>query len=393
MIFLGAIFGILAAAIVNSTIGARTFKYARKYARPPGLLGRMVLRRRAKAALLDNKVRMAWPLLIPLVPLNPLIFAAWAGPWGVEMMLSYVGAYVCANGFNYRNFVHETLRRFRQAIAVEVARVIVHRGDVEYARDVFLKAAAQDDPCHRLAAIFGLRELGTPEALALLEEMRKDADANVAAMANEAYEDLRQNLDPTHRPCPELPAYVLRKLHPDSEDDEERVRERNRVRAMGLLEEKELRNLLNAQLPLRRGHPHLFCHACWARAVHLREGEWDWVECRLCGNSGTLETDVKEVVGQVGGEYEWSLANGVLRLNLWDQERKKARAADIDVLEIVDGGGVDYDWAVSAVLEELERRGNAPGKQWHIRGGGLPMLQKNTLLLLKTADPNFWEVL
>jgi hypothetical protein len=388
-LWIGSFVGLMTGILVPFLAEANVRNYAKKWARPDGILPKVVLRKRARAAIVQHKVRMAWPYLLPLIPLNPFILAGMGGAEGLALAIIYLSVYSLSSVGFY--FVHgrKLMRRFREILAVEVAQQLAFRVEPDQSSEILMAAAQQKDSCHRFAAVLGLRELGTMEALHVLDALRDDNNPQVAALATEAWHALHQDLDPTSRPCPELPAYVLRKVLPDSDAKEDRVRERNRIKAMELHDDKELRRLLNAQLPLRRGHPHLFCMECYARTVYLRSGEWDWVECRLCGKSGSLETDVKAVIGQVGGDYEWLLEEGILRINLWDQDNKKARAADIDVLEIVDGGEIDYDWALTAVLEVLERRGNAPEKQWHIRAGELPLLQKNTLKLLQRADPRF----
>jgi hypothetical protein len=395
MFFLGVIAAILVTAIVSSIVAARTSTYARNYAHPPGLLGRQVLRRRARVALLEPKLRMAWPLIIPLIPLNPLILVGVTGPSGLEFAAAYVIAYLFAQIFNQKNIVHTTLRRFRETVAIEVARVIVIRRDLEFASEILPQAAAQEDPCHRIAAVHGLKEWGTPEALGILEGMRNDPDPTVAKLAEEAHTELGKWLDPSNGPCPELPMYIAEQEYiqlgadEDAKEGTGEVGVRNRTKAMERAGEWNIRPLLHAQVRLRRGYPHLFCHECLARAVQLSWGEWDWVECRYCGNTGTLERDVKEVVGQIGGDYEWLLADGVLKLNLWDPEKKKADVADIDVLEIVHREGINYDWAVSAVMEALRNEHPNFEQGIPVRVIGSPSLGNNTLRQLRELDGQF----
>jgi hypothetical protein len=384
----GGVVGIITGIIVPLISEANARNHAKKYARPEGFFQLRALRRRARAALLHHKLRMAWPYLIVMIPVNPFILASAAGPdGGFQLTFFYLAGYALSIMATYPLFARAKMRRFREVIAVEVAQQLAFKEDPTESSKILLKAARQRDSCHRLAAVIGLRELGTVEAQEMLALLREDKDEKVAKFALDAYVDLKRDLDLTSRPFPELPAYVLRKVRPDSESSQERVREWNRTKAFELLDEKELRRLLNAQLPLRRGAPHLYCMECYAAGAYLRAGEWDWAECRICGKSGTLETGVERVVGQIGGDYEWLLEDGTLYVNLWDQDHKKARAADIDVLEIVEGADIDYDWAISAVLEQLAQRENAPGKQWFIRAADeLPALQKNTLQLLRTAD-------
>ena len=73
-------------------------------------------------------------------------------------------------------------------------------------------------------------------------------------------------------------------------------------------------------------------------------------------------------------------------VNLWNEAEKKAKNADIDVLEIRESDGISYDWAVNAVLNELKNdisrpRGYVKGIPVIIRGN--PFLSENSKMILK----------
>lgn len=85
--------------------------------------------------------------------------------------------------------------------------------------------------------------------------------------------------------------------------------------------------------------------------------------CRCCGKSDSKEG--KKIIGLIGGNVKSYQTNGNdIYVNLWSEREKKARNADIDMLEIrASKENFDYDWAVNAVWIELtndtSRKANA----------------------------------
>ena len=85
--------------------------------------------------------------------------------------------------------------------------------------------------------------------------------------------------------------------------------------------------------------------------------------CRCCGKSDSKEG--KKIIGLIGGNVKSYQTNGKdIYVNLWSDREKKARNADIDMLEIrASKENFDYDWAVNAVWIELtndtSRKANA----------------------------------
>lgn len=98
--------------------------------------------------------------------------------------------------------------------------------------------------------------------------------------------------------------------------------------------------------------------------------------------AGDLEMGVQTVVGQIGGLPERVLAAGELRFSIWDEPHKAAISAEIDVIEIVGGGEMNHDWAVSAVVEALQHRQDASSAVIKLRLTNAPVLDQNTLRLL-----------
>lgn len=384
----GALLGLISMACALPLINFIRPELAQLWYRTIGPASSLRLRKRARVALTKHKVRMAWPLLIPL--LNPLILVVPAEGEGILLVAGYWGGYSLGVMFSYLAKARAVMRQFRDTMAYTAAVQLVRRDTVAEAWKILEEAIHRDDPCHRIGATYGLKELGTPEALAALQTLATDKDPEVASIASQQLEVLQRLLDPTRRPCPELPEELMEKVFKGIQSETNDREERKLAHAEEVIARGQFYEIIMAQLPLRRSFPHLYCHRCLAWAVNPRKPEWDWVECRLCGKVEALETDVRQVVGQIGGDWEWLLnESGILNINLWDVGKKVAKTADIDVLEILADADMDYDWAVSAVLEKLGQRPQQNSKRWKIRTVGEPSLTKNTVSLLLSADPEF----
>lgn len=73
-------------------------------------------------------------------------------------------------------------------------------------------------------------------------------------------------------------------------------------------------------------------------------------------------------------------------VSLWNEIEKKARNADIDVVEIRKSNGISYDWAINAVLNELKNdvsRSITYVKNIPVIIKGNPLLSDNTIMILE----------
>lgn len=98
-------------------------------------------------------------------------------------------------------------------------------------------------------------------------------------------------------------------------------------------------------------------------------------------------TNVKQVIGLIGGNISNYKQDGdKVYVNLWFESEKKARNADIDVLEIQETAGISYDYAVNAVLNELKNDVSRPSK--YVKNisvviKGSPTLSENSKMILE----------
>jgi hypothetical protein len=250
-----------------------------------------------------------------------------------------------------------------------------------------VEASAHSDPHVRFAATMGLRELGTNSGMEALQKLSDDSDHRVAGEARDAVSDLLPVLKGNAMlSVRTMETYVqehqfLEKSRGSSRPD--KVHE-----AFDKLYEitNQIDEIVFSQLPIRRSYPDVFCMDCYARAEDMRYEDWQWVRCKRCKEVHGLKIGVEKVVGQIGGDGDRALDNGLLYLNLWDEGNRKARYAELDVLEIVGGKPLNYDWAVSAVVDKMHNQHHGQANRISVKLVGNPSLEVNTLHLLRTLD-------
>lgn len=245
---------------------------------------------------------------------------------------------------------------------------------------------------YSLAAVVALRRLGTPESVRALEAAAADGPEGVrpaAAAVLATWAPYRGGSKGADSQMLEsmLAAFV------EARTKERLLQHRGDAYAMAREEletqhqlriaaEQALDDVTDQQIALKQAFPALWCSACNARAVEVRRMLWLWVECRQCKGNADLVIGVKVAVGVLGPIPAGPHPDGELRVPLWDAKEKRALPAEIDVLEVVGGGDMDYDWAVAAVVETL---GN---QHWSFKYGipcrlvGSPPLSANSLRIL-----------
>lgn len=99
-------------------------------------------------------------------------------------------------------------------------------------------------------------------------------------------------------------------------------------------------------------HPENVCQNCICKAT-LQEHQkgWDHIVCPSCGKVDFLTRPVKEIKGYIGDLPQDRDAG---MFSLWNTKTKEARPGDIDHLHIVEGEGIDYNWAIAAIFGKIQ---------------------------------------
>ena len=130
-----------------------------------------------------------------------------------------------------------------------------------------------------------------------------------------------------------------------------------------------------------------FCSNCHTRGVALQRSIWLVPVCRKCKNFEFLVPNVIEVVGRIGPKVETTLPmESIFPVKLWDRNQQVAHYADVDRIEIIGGGDIDYDWSVTATLERLKNSDEPHRAAVPIDLIKNPPLSENTLRMLNNRE-------
>jgi hypothetical protein len=345
---------------------------------------------RVKLALSPYNHVYALPLFAPLAIMGmvwlfwPNLVVSLPTQFLPGMMLGYAGAAVLA----YPIDLTKSISSYRQQIAIFAAQKLARRMPPALANEILVPLTHVPQASLRIAAAMGLRELGTKEGGEALKALTEDKHDDVAVAARNAYGDL----ETVYRGVGLLSVRTMETYASEHAYLVKRVRAKRgkaeRSQDVEKLEEitRQIDEIVFSQLPLRRSFPDIFCMDCFARGESQRYEEWDWVRCRQCKEVHALRPGVTQVIGQIGGESGWNLEHGVLRLSLWDDAVRKGRAADLNVLEVIGGQPINYDWAVSAVVDKMHNLSQGIENRVAVKLVNAPVLEGNSLQLLKTLD-------
>ncbi len=282
------------------------------------------------------------------------------------------------------------LRGYRLEVAQMGAKMLARLNDTRMVAILFTKAAKRRDKVLRIAAAIGFGELGEMQHLDKLELLCKDGDPQVKESALKAVLHLQKLL--IIKP---LSVLQLRAIFNDywtlkyKVEQAEAGSSKEKFEALAAKNQRRFLDILDSQLALKRAFPHIYCQKCYAFAERQTAWDWQWVRCKSCQDAVHLVTGVQRITGQIGGRPAWNLSEGHLKVQLWDATVQSARSGRISTLEIIGGQTIDYDWAVSAVVEKLHNENPDYGKAILVVLVGQPDLSANSVKLLRDLDPTF----
>ncbi|MDM8523119.1 hypothetical protein QUF80_07085 [Desulfococcaceae bacterium HSG8] len=109
-------------------------------------------------------------------------------------------------------------------------------------------------------------------------------------------------------------------------------------------------------------YPRLFCQNHLMKPCKVRRSLFYYdIRCRAKDCPQEFLAGVRKVAGLIGGNAgDYRRDGDRIYINLWSESEKKAGNADIDVLEIRDTAGINYDYAINAVLVSLKNDASRP---------------------------------
>ncbi len=338
-------------------------------------------RRRIRWALSPNKLNMFAPLVLGIF--NPVYLLMLLGGYPALVGGSALATYILGSVLILPLSPHRPLGNFRKALASAAIYKLVKIGDNAFAEELLLRAAASSEPLMRIVSTIGLRELGTPAGNAALDKLCADRDMDVSVAACYAATDLKKALGGKDIISLQgLPA-LLEEHRKYVHTVRMYPRDATKVTRQGLADTTQrIERILFSQLLLRRSFPQVYCQQCHAYAELKAHEDWRWVSCAVCEDAVSLRAGIATVVGQIGGESAWMQEGNALKISLWDRDTRRVIPGEIDSLEIVGGQDMDYDWALSAVVEMLRNRRKEGQKRIPIILTDAPALSNNSRHLI-----------
>ena len=207
-------------------------------------------------------------------------------------------------------------------------------------------------------AFLRMKAFGSPYALELMRESWSDDEPIIIEMSHRCHEELTTKMSEIHpdqwvgfHDLVEDHIYwrmIAEEMTGDAEPDLlPRLIESDVAPA-------PLRKFLDLNWKLHQAGLNAYCIVDMKRGVTFEWGELSFVRCPECNGIQPLRAPVQKVVGQIGGKGDWHLEDGVLTVQLWNEQDKKARFAEVDEIEVLPMEKVD--WPVAAVLEILSNR-------------------------------------
>ncbi|MFN8394094.1 MAG: HEAT repeat domain-containing protein [Bacteroidia bacterium] len=307
------------------------------------------------------------------------------GELGVAALLGLAGFLVLGYAF----LLHFPLTEHRKRLSFMASRQLVRHTRPEISEEILTRVAESSSPMTRLAAVEGLRELGTATGNELLRQLSEDKNDPVAAAARDAL----SNLLPVLKGGQTLSVRTMETYVREHEFWEKKVRSQSWLDNPGPSDQlaeitRQIDDIVFSQLPIRRAYPYVYCMDCYSRAEEMRHNEWEWIRCKQCKEVHGLKIGVRKVVGQIGGESTSHFEEGTLYLPLWDEGSHQARYAELDELQVIGGKEINYDWAVGALLQKIHDHHQGPAYTTGVRLIGQPRLEMNSLQLLRSLDPS-----
>ncbi|MEM7036138.1 MAG: HEAT repeat domain-containing protein [Bacteroidota bacterium] len=292
-------------------------------------------------------------------------------------------------GFLAGTLAERTGEKYADQERREMADTIVHQLIQHPAPNRITKVARRAlrsrDPVIRQAVVTGLAKVPSRYSFQLLKRRTDDDDQNVAGAARDALSALKEVYAGNRvLSCGHLPNLIASHEHWKRQWNKilpDRAEAYNSLMAV----ENEIDEIVHSQMALREEYPALMCTECFARPEKLKYEAWEYVRCKKCRDVQHLRKNVQEVVGYIGREKELRFKEGVAWIGLWDEGEKTGQFAEIDRLEVKSGQEIDYNWAISSVVETL--RNEWVGEiEFELEVDPLLVLNENTYRNLRSLE-------
>lgn len=287
-----------------------------------------------------------------LVPPLALVLPIGVGNF-VAPAIGFLGLLGILGAFFRKSFV----QKFRKGSARHVISHLLTKGKSKDIERVLESAFRQSEPKLQTLALEYMREWGSPPTLQLLQSAGPGYSPQVQEEIASTLTYLKGLGNAEVLLVAPLDTYFQEFAH----ITEEIASHMSQIKDWNVYKKKidqirsDIDHIILSQTVLRTSFPDVFCRECRSRAEEIVHEEWRYVRCRSCKEAPDLVPGIGMVIGEIGGEGDWVLDEKKLTVAMWDQS-ETARPAELDLLRIKSNSGINYDWAVSAVVESMKNR-------------------------------------
>lgn len=115
-------------------------------------------------------------------------------------------------------------------------------------------------------------------------------------------------------------------------------------------------DFVDEQKPFLPAPGRTFCERCRVRGDGLNLHHFYVAQCLTCEQWDALVPDIEGIIGVIGPLEKAGKVGQDYLVPLWDAKDDKAILAEVDTIKVVPGGNFNYDWAVAAVVENIQNR-------------------------------------
>lgn len=296
----------------------------------------------------------AWgALLLPTLPILAAFIPLKASPFFFGGFVVATAGLALINGKRW-------MRNFRIGASRRIARFFLSNGNRDEIDEILETVYLQEVPRMQMLSIEAMGKWGSDKMIKLLEAARYSNDPDVAKFASQTHQAVLRRLGEA-RPLSVKPLdnFFREYEHWNDEAEENAALPEERARYLAKRDgfKRNIEEVIQSQMHLRNASPDLYCMECHTFSEEVIYRHWRYVRCKSCKEATHLQRGIKRAIGRIGVVPEHNPnEQGVYYLEMWNPDKTSATPGEVEKIEILNGAGFNYDWAISAVAESMQNR-------------------------------------
>ncbi len=296
----------------------------------------------------------AWgALLLPTMPILVAFIPLAASPY-------FFGGFAVATGILTLVNGRRWMRNFRVGTSRRIARFFLSNGNRDEIDEVLEHIYLQEVPRMQMLSIEAMGKWGSDRMLKLLEAASHSNDPAIAQFAAQTHIAVLKRLGAASPLSVKPLENFFREYdywNDEAEENSGLPEERERFLAKRDGFKRNIEEVIQSQMHLRNASPDLYCMECHTFSEEVIYRHWRFVRCKSCNEATHLQRGIKRAVGRIGSVPSQNPdEEGVYYLDMWDPAKTSATPGEVEKIQILSGGGFNYDWAISAVAESMQNR-------------------------------------